>query len=346
MEDIVNSRSKAMVRQGWLFGDKMSRIGHPYEWVDGDKQSYIYAAKGVTAILQGCAMYYEEYPTPAEINTPEFKEMYSYLQTLLEKLLKTTAPFLVNDEKWKMHMKCTALVRAQDFACINTYCKDLPKSITHVDLGPGLGSHAFYSLKGLGSKYIGVEASPHFYEIQRNIYRFLSQTYGDYLDIIECENFSVTHDSISSMLKKRDSYGIVHLPSWYFCDLPDASADLVTATWMLNETNHAGVLWLMSNAIRSLKTGGYFYIRDSENLKPARHKINYDELLLEKGFERVTRLDVVNRVNFFGIPRVYKKVKDVACTFDGFAEEYLGKFAITSHGGEYNQNMDKAPRQI
>ena len=87
------------------------------------------------------------------------------------------------------------------------------------------------------------------------------------------------------------------------------------------------------------------YIRDSENLKPMRHNINYDNLLLERGFEKVARLDVENRVNFFGIPRIYRKVKEGSWSFDEFVDSYLGKFAITSHGGSYNQNLDKTPKK-
>lgn len=341
MNDLIESRNKAMIRQGWQFGDRMSRIGHPFEWVDGDKQEFIYSAKGVPAVLQAYSMYYEEYPTPAEIAVGDFDQMRTHLEEVLEKLLMTLAPFLVDNDQWKMHTRCTALARCQDYATIKTFCKDIPHKPVHIDLGPGLGSHAFYSLKAFDSSYIGVEASLHMYEIQRSVYRFLASKYGSYLDIIECENFSLPYDKIQSLLGNV-AHRLMHVPSWYFCDLKDQSADLVTATWMLNETNHAGVLWLMANAIRTLKVGGYFYIRDSENLKPHRHKINYDTLLENKGFERVGRLDVKNRINFFGVPRIYKKVTSSNLDFDTLCSEYLGKFAITSHGGEYNQNMNTA----
>ena len=338
MNDLLESRNKAMIRQGWQFGDKMSRIGHPFEWVDGDKQGYIYSIQGVPAVLQAYSMYYEKYETPKEILVDDYKEMLSHLEGQLGKLLSTLAPFLLTTNQWKMHQECTALARCQDYAAIKTYCANLPKNIVHIDLGPGLGSHAFYSLKAFNSSYIGVEASLHMYQIQRSVYRFIAAQYGSYFDVVECENFSMPHQDINNHLKALE-HKLTHVPSWYFCDIKDQVSDLVTATWMLNETNHAGVLWLMSNAMRSLKVGGYFYIRDSENLKPLRHQINYDKLLQNKGFEKVVRLDVKNRINFFGVPRIYKKVSHQNIDFDSLSEEYLGKFAITSHGGEYNQNM-------
>ena len=73
MQDINQSRNKAMVHLGWLAGDKMWRLGNPFEWVDGDKQSYIYVAAGVGALMQAFSMYSEEYRTPKEMPTDDYK---------------------------------------------------------------------------------------------------------------------------------------------------------------------------------------------------------------------------------------------------------------------------------
>jgi hypothetical protein len=118
-----------------------------------------------------------------------------------------------------------------------------------------------------------------------------------------------------------------------------SSVDLITATWVLNEINFAGIVWLMCHAARTLRRGGYVYIRDSGKLKPSRHSINYDQLLQDIGFARRATLDVQNRVDYFGIPRVYEKTTDAVASFDELVERYIGRFAVVVHGGEYVQNV-------
>lgn len=93
--------------------------------------------------------------------------------------------------------------------------------------------------------------------------------------------------------------------------MPDNFFDLVTATWVLNELNMAGIVYLLSHCVRTLRVDGYFYIRGSGKRKPGRHDINYDALLLEFGFEEVKRLLVRNRVDFYGVPRMYRKTDRV-----------------------------------
>ena len=63
-----------------------------------------------------------------------------------------------------------------------------------------------------------------------------------------------------------------------------------------------------------------FCIRDSHRVKPNRHQLRYDEVLAELGYERVAHLDVKNRVDMFGIPRIYQKTKHEALSFDDMFE--------------------------
>ena len=111
-------------------------------------------------------------------------------------------------------------------------------------------------------------------------FRYLSSRYKDfskYLDIVECENFGLNDDLIINEIK-NNKYKTIQIRSWKAYMLEDISFDLVTATWMLNEVNHCGLCWLMSIASQRINKNGYIYIRDSHNLKPGRHNINYDEL--------------------------------------------------------------------
>jgi hypothetical protein len=130
----------------------------------------------------------------------------------------------------------------------------------------------------------------------------------------------------------------MHIPSWKFPVIDDNYFDLVTATWVLNEVNHAGIIWLLGGSIRTLKVGGYFYIRDSGKLKPGRHDIDYDALVLNQGFEEVKRLPVQNRVDLFGIPRMYRKTKQtLVLGFDELYDQVMGRFRVSAQTGNYNQ---------
>ena len=133
------------------------------------------------------------------------------------------------------------------------------------------------------------------------------------------------------------------MPSWSFGCVRDASIDLVSATWVLNEVTTSGILWLISHATRVLRKGGYVYLRDSELRKPLRHNINYDQLLQELGFSEVAHLDVTNRVDYYGVPRAYQKTTDTHTTYENLCRDNLSKFAVESHGGALVQDL--TPRQ-
>lgn len=179
-----------------------------------------------------------------------------------------------------------------------------------MDVGPGLGSHSFYSRPVLDSLFCGFEAYPQTYQVQRNIFRQLAKGACPYVDFISAENFGLPDSKLELFFKKMRT-GILHVPSWKAALMPDNFFDLVTATWVLNELNMAGIVYLLSHCVRTLRVGGYFYIRDSGKRKPGRHDINYDALLLEFGFEEVKRLLVRNRVDFYGVPRMYRKTDRV-----------------------------------
>ena len=345
MNDIVQSLKRAMVRQGWIYGDKAYRIGHPFEWIDGDQQPYLYGAQDILAVRQYLSMFYESYPTPEEIMTSNYEQMRAHCEDQLRKACKHFVPFLPLSSSLEANITCTALVRTQDYCFIKTHCKDLTNPVNHLDIGPGLGSHAIYSLTAFESKFYALDASPHSYAVQRHFFRFLSPYPGAYLDLVECENFNLDSETMSVELNQNSNYRVKHVPSWMFPLVQEKSIDLITATWVLNEINFSGILWLISHSSRVLRQGGYFYIRDSSKLKPKRHPINYDDLLIKMGFAEIGRLNVRNRIDYFGIPRAYQKRTDAAYSFDELAEACLGQFAVVLHGGDYVQNLESIPNR-
>jgi len=341
MLDITRSLDNALTKQGWIFADRWSRIGHPYEWVDGDKTPAMYKEPGSLAVVQYLSMFYEEYPALDEIKTSDYDEMGEYLENEFRRILMNFAPFMdsQNSAVFQHYVKCMAQRRLQDYSFCKKFCKDLPSAVKHLDYGPGLGSHAVYSLKGFNSTYYGTDASPISYSVQRQVFRTLLKGSPGYLDTIDCENFCLPENAIRQELNHQDKYRVKHFPSWHLPLLSDGTCDLITATWMLNEITPAGILWLLSHATRVLKKGGYFYIRDSRNLKPSRHQINYDNWLIELGFECVKELKVVNRVDMHGVPRVYRNVKGEKVSFDELADRCLGKFLLPALGAGYAQDL-------
>ena len=118
---------------------------------------------------------------------------------------------------------------------------------------------------------------------------------------------------------------------------------MITATWVLNEVNPAGICWLLSNISKKLKPGGLLYIRDSRKNKPQRHNLNYDKFLIEKiKFKKVSELDIRNRIDMHGIPRLYQKVKSSKkLDFIKLYNLAYSFFSVTSHGGDFNQTKNK-----
>jgi len=341
MKDIINSLNRALIDQEWVYGDKLQRIGNPFMWVDGDRTPALYIVEGVQAFLQYLTMFYEEYPMPEDIVTSDYDEMRQHIESSLRQAFNHFVPFLdVKESGFEKNILSTTTTRVQDYCAIRHLCKGLSKQLNHLDIGPGLGSHAIYSLKGFDACFYGLEASPHSYSIQRDFFRFLAKDNSiDYLDLVECENFNLDRSKISSFVNSSSDYKIKHIPTWHFDMIEKASIDLITATWVLNEVNTSGILWLLSHASKVLRKEGYFYMRDSSKLKPLRHSIDYDELLTKMGFVESGRLNVQNRINFHGLPRAYQKMTDTVYSFDELVETCLGKFAITAHEGDYIQNV-------
>ena len=135
-----------------------------------------------------------------------------------------------------------------------------------------------------------------------------------------------------------DAAAVRLVPSWHLGLLAHGSVDLVSATWVLNEVTPAGICWLLHHIARLVRVGGYVYIRDSGRRKPLRHDLDYDAALSAFGFEEVGRLDIRNRVDMHGIPRIYGRGKREAPSFEEVFETHFGRFAVTAHGGSHAQD--------
>ena len=344
MKDIEQSMKRALVEQGWIFGDKVTRIGSPFEWSENERKANILNLKNVMAIGFYFSMYYVRKPTPDLIRVDGYEEIEEFCKTRMSDAFQHYFPFLPLNASWQNHIESQAMARTQDCCFIKKYCPDLPDGPAHIDIGPGLGSSAVYSLKFLDSVFYALEAHPMSYGVQRDFFKFLSPYPGAYLDVVECENFQLTRDEILRQLNETSRYRLKHVPTWRFPLLPSESMDLLTATFVLNELNYAGILWLLAEGTRVLRPGGYFYIRDSFILKPGMHAIDYDKALTQLGFRKSARLEFENRHDFFGIPRLYQKVDPKTYSFEELVEKYLGKYASVASGANYAYNLSSDPQ--
>jgi hypothetical protein len=340
MNDFYRSLNRALVRDNWLVDDRCNRIGSPFEWVDGENMGDSYTKQmGPYDVLQAVAMYYEEYPTLDSVKTDDHDMVWQDIANVLRSLVDRVASYPGVIEKYTHNINLTALTRVQDYCFIRKHALDMPSAPQHLDIGPGLGSHAIYSLRQLNSHYTGLEATSFFYGVQRQVFRFLSSDQIKYFDPIIAESLEVNKNEIIDALRNNDKYRIKHLPSWFAESLEDETKDLVTATFVLNEVTPAGISWLLTHATRALKVGGIMHIRDSYKNKPNRHALKYDDVLLEMGFELIHHEEVENRVDMYGIPRIYRKTKHAPTTFEEFFNRYFGRNAVTIHGGDLMQNL-------
>jgi len=337
IEDVKRSMEKTLYVDKWIFGLQGNRLGHPFEWIDGGNIDYLYKLNGVVPVLRYLAMFSPLFDVPKKFRVEDYDEMLNFYEDILTSLIEKLVPFMKNDNWYMEYIKGTASVRTQDYSFIKTFCDQLPaKGATHIDFGPGLGTHAVYSLKKFSTKYIGIEASPFSYGIQRYFFRHLSYTFGQYLDIVEAENFDFDIKSILTSIEK-EKYSLIHVPSWKATCLKDGIADLVTASWVLNEVTYMGIVWLVYLACRTLKKGGYFYIRDSNHRKPGRHNIDYDQVLIDNGFKIVYKFNADNQKNYHGIPRCYQKETDSYIPLQELIDSTIGKYNIVIHGGNLVQ---------
>jgi len=334
MKDVQESLEKALIRDGWVLGtNTFIRTGNPFEWIDGDSSTMkvIKQYSGVISLVKWLLRFDEIYSTPEDLRLDEYEKVKNLYIDKLQSAFDFYAPFFPKADFHKIAIEGLAKVRTTDFCFIKKFANYLPSDgISHVDIGPGLCSHSVYSLSEFNSKYIALEAIPYTYQVQRYFLRYVSQFWPYYLDVVECENFFLPQDYITNEINENKKYKIIHLPSWNFQLLSSNSIDLITATFMLNEISEAGLLWIIANSTQVLKKGGYFYIRDSEKFKPNRHNINYDKLLEIAGFELVKRLNVQNRVNFHGIPRLYHKKTEISYTYKHLLDKCLGHFFTKS----------------
>lgn len=342
--DLELSLKKNLLKKKWIFADKYFRIGNPFEWIDGELQLSKHDFSGVIDLLQWYSGYYEKYETLDSFLHKDYENDYNIIHSAFKKIFTSYFPFLDCDEnEYSNYINCHTLSRVQDVCVFRNFAKSLfnKDNLHHLDFGSGLGGASIYSLKILKSVFTSIEAHKWSYNIQRLFYRKIIDENQKYLDLVSCEPFSKSDEELKKLINSKN-FNIKQIPSWYFEDIDNSSQDLITATTCLNEINNAGIIHFIINADRVLKIDGYIYFRDSNKRKPGRNTINYDEIFeLLFGYKVVKKFDLINRKDIFAIPRIYQKTKNTSFSFEKLFNKIIGFEAVTSHGGNYSQNLKK-----
>ena len=333
-QTFFTDKQKEKVKQGFCEGDLVHRLGDPFEWSEAnitpslDANVYL----GKPSLWMFSTLYYEYYNTPKILRNKNFeslrKKQYKSLQKFFDKHFYFKSP-----KNYQKYLKCMTETNVQDYLVINPYLKK--KQIKVIDLGPGLGRHfswvnTFYK----DSVYYGVDIALFSYLNQKAFF----QTFDVKVhDLIEYVQFGLSKKSI-----KGSKNEVWQVPTWHLNKIDD-TVDLITASFMLNELNTVGLLYLIYYSTSKLRKNGLFYIRDSAKLKPERHNIKYDELLIKLGFKRIDYHEFDYRKNFFGVPRVYKKIAESKKqgNFYDFVSKYVGKFEYTSQRFSLTQRFKK-----
>jgi hypothetical protein len=216
----------------------------------------------------------------------------------------------------------------------------------HLDFGAGMGGNATYSNILLKASYTAIEAHQWSYDIQRLFFGKLADKGRPYLDVLAAESMELVPEKLENEILSN-KYAIKQIPSWFFEKIEDNSYNLVTATNVLNELNTSAIIYMLANSKRVLQKNGYVYIRDSRQLEPGRHLIDYDRVLIEyMDFELIHWLDVQDRVDMYAVPRLYKEVKNVELTFGELFDLLINREATLSHGLDFAQNLKTQPNRI
>ena len=346
--DLEASLKRALVKQQWVFGDRYFRLGNPFIWVDGSIQLSPYDYRGVVDLAQWYSGYYEEYQTPSRIKTENYDVELSTIENIYRDIFNSYFPFIDRTAfDADLYIRCHALARMQDYCMLHKFATDLlPQhritnslQMKHLDFGAGMGGNVTYSNILLEASYTAIEAHQWSYDIQRMFFGKMADKNRPYLDVLAAESMGIGSEKLKNEILSN-KYAIKQIPSWFFEEIEDNSYNLVTATNVLNELNTSAIIYMLTNTNRVLQKNGYIYIRDSGKLKPGRHLIDYDQVLIEHmGFELIHWLDVQNRVDMYAVPRIYKKVRNVELNFEELFDLLISREATLAHGLEFAQNL-------
>jgi SAM-dependent methyltransferase len=186
-----------------------------------------------------------------------------------------------------------------DWIMQHAYPRPADERIERVlDFGAGFGRQAaLWLTAGSGPRtYVAMDAI----ELP-----YISQ--AAYLDAAPCalkEYLASPDDFKVSFTRDR---GALHLPSWRFDLLPDGFFDMVLCVQVLPEIREDVLFHTLSLFHRTLRPGGYLYIRDHSLKWHPGHKQHLERLLPSFGFDLEFAPRWRDRHDIHGLPQIWRR---------------------------------------
>lgn len=192
---------------------------------------------------------------------------------------------------------------AQDYIMANAYPMPGPTRARRVlDFGAGYGRQAnlWSQQEDDGLVFIGVDGIPQPYCMQHFYYSNIDRPWHEYL--VEQSEFRLDDRS----------RGIYHLPTWRLDLIPDNYLDRILAVQVLYELSSELAKYICAEFRRILKPTGALYIRDHTSAWMPVQNMDVDQHLAQSGFTKEFEAHVEDTVEFFGVPRIYRKTNPKA----------------------------------
>ncbi|MGP1352762.1 MAG: class I SAM-dependent methyltransferase [Parasphingopyxis sp.] len=195
------------------------------------------------------------------------------------------------------------IYNVQDYRLQRFYpVPDRLKPRTILDFGAGHGrmaNLAFHPGEDVTDLMIAIEGIEGSYLTQRAYYTGLGLRFADYVDYrAEDREFDVA--------ALADDHQLLHLPTWRFDLVPDASVDLICCVQVLKELPRPLTAHVIEQFGRVAKPGGAIYIRDHLQDHNPNH-MPIDQLLAANGFVPEFLPQVHDRAEIHGVPRIWRK---------------------------------------
>ena len=164
-----------------------------------------------------------------------------------------------------------------------------------LDFGPGYGRQInLLSQFKDDLVYVGMDAILQSYCMQNLYYSKSKHRLVEYLD--------------NNKLKIYDP-GIYHIPTWRADILPKNYFDKILCVQVLQEINEDLVYYMLDVFRDVIRKDGILYIRDhGKNWKYSAHNLNIEKLLPKYGFELHLKVELKDKEEIHGIPRIWRKI--------------------------------------
>ena len=176
---------------------------------------------------------------------------------------------------------------------------------TVLDYGAGYGRLGLIlNTENKVKNYIAIDSVEMSYLLQNlTLSNYKPDTFYEYFD------YALERKEFLPLSDKRGA--IYHLPMWKWKLIPSASVDVACSVFVFPEINEFALKETIVQLKRTLKPGGYLYLRDhlyhtGEKNHFGGHRLDTEKLLESYGFKKIYQPEYKDNVEIYGTPRVYQ----------------------------------------